>query len=179
MISFDTFVKKQAEKAEKARKKADFNPQQEIETFNNRVEAFYNSVCNEWLKDYVVNNRIQIKRKPIEIHEELLGTYQIDAMDIIIGTYTIQLRPVGTILIGTSGRIDISYLSKRGMFVLVGKSVTGPRAIVIAKEDGEKMPKRKSMDQAVWKFVDRSGNMKYINVNADTFQQIILDLINE
>ena len=163
MTSFDTFVKKQVEKAKPS---AAVDIEGTINTFRGRVEEFYGLVCNDWLKKNIEAGEIVVERKPVTISEELLGSYQVDGMNIVIGGIVIRLRPVGTILIGTRGRIDICYHSRRNMFVLTGENITSPRS------------RQKDPGQEVWKYVDRSGIMNYVGLNADQFQQIILDLIN-
>jgi hypothetical protein len=52
------------------------------------------------------------------------------------------------------------------MFVLTDENINGPRSRQIPA------------GREVWKYVDHSGMMSYVNVDADRFQQIILDLVN-
>ena len=175
MTSFDDFVKKQNEKAKPV---PAFNPQERIDTFKKHVEEFYNSVCNEWLKDNIEKGLIKTSRQTIRIHEESLGFYEIDALNITIGDIVVNLRPIGTILIGTRGRIDISYRSRSGMFVLTGENIESPRAHIAIRVNGEMPPKQKDPGREVWKFVDRRGMMSYVSLNAEVFQEIIMELIN-
>ena len=175
MTSFDDFVKEQNKKA---KPKKGFNPQERIDIFKKNVDEFYNLVCNEWLKDNIEKDLIKVNRQPVRIYEESLGLYEIDGMNITIGDIVINLRPIGTILIGTRGRIDISYRSRSGMFVLTGENIESPSAHIEISVNGEKTRKRKYPGREVWKFVDRRGMMSYINLNAEVFQQIIMGLIN-
>jgi len=175
MTSFDDFVKKQNEKTKSAQA---FDPQERIDIFKKHVEEFYNSVCNEWLKDNIDKGLIITKRQLIQVYEESLGMYDIDALDIHIGSIVINLRPIGTILIGTRGRIDISYRSRNGMFVLTGENIESPSAHIVISVNGEKPSKQKDPGREVWKFVDRRGMMSYVSLNTEVFQQIIMGLIN-
>lgn len=175
MTSFDDFVKKQNEKAKPI---PAFNPQERIDMFKKHVEEFYDLVCKEWLKENIEKGLIVTKRHPIRVYEESLGIYDIDALVINIGNIVINLRPIGTILIGTRGRIDISYRSRSGMFVLTGENIDSPSAQIVISVNGEKPPKQKDPGREVWKFVDRRGMMNYVSLNAEVFQQIIMELIN-
>jgi len=163
MTSFDTFVREQVEKA---KPNAALDVEGTVNRYRQRVEEFYTFVTSDWLKKNIDAGEIVIERKPVTISEELLGSYQVDGMNIVIGGIVVRLRPVGTILIGTHGRIDICYQSRRSMFVLTGKNITSPRS------------RQKTPGEEVWKYVDRSGVMNYVGLDADRFQQIILDLIN-
>lgn len=163
MTSFDTFVRRQVEVA---KPQPQIDVQGRIEWFIKQLSEFYTLVCDNWLKSNIDAGEITVEEKSVTIHEELLGEYQVKGLNIIIGNLVVRLRPVGTILIGTRGRIDICYGSRRSMFVLAGEHISSPRTK--AKEPG----------RVVWKYVDRSGLMKYVSLDADRFQQIILDLIN-
>ena len=175
MTSFDDFVKKQNEKTKPV---PAFNPQERIDTFKKHVNEFYNLVCNDWLKDNIQKGLIETKHRQIQIYEESLGNYEIDSLDIHIGNVVINFRPIGTILIGTRGRIDMNYRSRSRMFVLTGENIKSPSAHIVISVNGEKPRKQKDSGREVWKFVDRRGMMSYVSLNAEVFQEIIMGLIN-
>lgn len=181
--SFDDLMKEIKEKKEKAATTAAvaFNPQERIDKYKQRVDGLYNLITNDWLHENVEEGLIAIKREPVTIIEERLGNYEVDSLVITIGEKQILLQPFGTILIGTRGRIDISCRTRKGMFVLTGENVTSPRAHIVVTEKGGKSPKSNEAEnygKEVWKYVDRSGMMRYVNLNKQTFKQILMSLLN-
>lgn len=181
--SFDDLMKEIKEKKEKAATTPAhlFNPQERIDRYRQRVEELYNLITDNWLRENVNAGLITINRQPVTIREERLGEYNIDSLIINIDRNKILLKPYGTILIGTRGRIDISCRMRNGMFILTGENVTSPRAHIVVTTNGEKPRKNKEAEKAgkeVWKYVNRSGMMQYVSLDKKTFQQILMALMN-
>lgn len=181
--SFDELMKEIKEKKEKAAitPAHPFNPQETIDKYRKRVEELYSLIADNWLHENVEDGLISLKREPVTIREERLGEYKVDSLIITIDRNKILLKPYGTILIGTRGRIDISCRMRSGMFILTGENVTSPRAHIVVTVNGEKPRKSKEAEEPgneVWKFVDRSGMMRYVSLDKKTFQQILMALMN-
>ena len=181
--SFDDLMKELKEKKENAEKTAanSFNPQERIDRYKKRVEELYSQITEDWLRKNVEDGLITITREAVTIREELLGSYEVDSLIITIDEKKILLRPYGTILIGTRGRVDISCRMRNGMFILTGENVTSPRANIVVTVNGER-PRRKKVAEEpgkeVWKFVNRSGMMQYVSLDKKSFQQILMALMN-
>lgn len=180
--SFDDLMKEIKEKKEKAATASTpFNPQDRIERYKQRVEELYNLISDDWLHENVEAGLISIIREPVKIIEERLGEYELDSLIITIDEKRIILKPYGTILIGTRGRIDISCSTRNGMFILTGENVKSPRVHIVVTVNGEKPRKRKETEEPgkeVWKFVNRSGMMQYVSLDKKSFKQILMDLMN-
>lgn len=181
--SFDDLMKELKEKKENAAKTAanTFNSQERIDQYKKRVEELYNLITEDWLHKNVEDGLITIAREPVTIREEMLGNYEVDSLIITIDGKRILLKPYGTILIGTRGRVDISCRMRNGMFILTGENVTSPRAHVVVTVNGERPRRRKEAEEPgkeVWKFVNRSGMMQYVSLDKKTFQQILMALMN-
>jgi hypothetical protein len=84
---------------------------------------------------------IKLETNPIEIYEEALGSYKSQELKITIGNNVAKLTPIGTILIGTIGRADLT--GKRGTvkFILADKESSGIK-ITVKENDpsAKKMP---------------------------------------
>lgn len=178
--TFDDLMKEIKEKKEKESTTPSntFNPQEKINKYKQRVEDLYSLITDNWLHDNI--ELISITRESVTIREEMLGEYDVDSLIITIDEKKIILKPYGTILIGTRGRVDISCGPRSGMFILTGENVTSPRAHIVVTINGEKPRKRKEEDpgKEVWKFVNRTGMMQYVSLDKKTFQQILMSLMN-
>ena len=65
------------------------------------------------------------------------------------------------------------------MFILIGKNIKSIRTqIKIKKEDKNIKKEIKEDEQLVWKYTQRGGTMTYHDLSAESFQKILMDLIN-
>ncbi|MBF0137196.1 MAG: hypothetical protein HQL65_13230 [Magnetococcales bacterium] len=80
---------------------------QDVESW---LDPYKNTEDGEKLLDYVVEE--------IEIHEERLGTYTVPSMKIQLGSEEVKLEPMGLVIIGGLGRIDMIGPLGRVMMVL-------------------------------------------------------------
>ena len=172
---FDEFVNKMDAEA-KAKPKG-FDPEKRIKKFQMLIEELY-SEMNTWLQEGLQNGKIQTGLIPVSIKEELLGIYEVNDKWFQIGNARINLHPVGTILIGTDARIDLTYRSKEIMIVRAGKDIEYPGQKISIQVNGEKVPKKKDKETLVWKYVKDNRRLSYIELNKDSFENLIMDLIN-
>lgn len=158
-----------------------------IALFKQRVSQFYEHIEQDWLKELIETGKIVCAKREISVTEESLGTYPIDEMTLTFGRFVIRLTPIGTILIGSPGRIDMTYEGKSRMFVLIDKRITNASQQIVIKEyigtepvDKEKKAKAKPMSKPeyVWKFVDDLRLYTYSIVDRQSFQDLIVKLIN-
>lgn len=155
-----------------------------IDSFKNRVYEFYDCVTQNWLKELIKSQKIICSRKEISITEKDLGTYSLDEMILTFGRFVIRLTPIGTILWGTPGRIDMTYEGNSMMFVLIderiknaamqmAKDSTGCEQETVVKEDNLLLKRR-----YVWKYISDAQLYTYSIVDKQSFQDLIVGLIN-
>lgn len=105
-------LKEFLEKQKHPPKEAEVNWELHKSNWIEHVNRLYNDIDN-WLKDFITNRMLEIKKERIEIVEEEIGKYSIDKYIIIFPDYQIALEPLGTMIIGAWGRIEmIGYLNK-------------------------------------------------------------------
>src|SRR5579863_7246613 len=97
------------------------------------VETDWEGVRDEWLRDleslhhrvsdflreYVADGSISYSFTEIQLTEENIGTYSAKRMDIRIGKQRVSLVPVGTLLVGSKGRVDAVGSAGRALILLV------------------------------------------------------------
>jgi len=112
------------------------------------VELFFENV-KKWLKCYEDDGLLAIRELNTELHD--IGTYQIPKIDIYLGDEDIiQLNPVGALIVGGDGRIDIKY--------------KGFHNIMMVKIKNK------------WVFVDKSIVINKVEVTEETFKNVISTL---
>lgn len=179
MKSLKEFLKEQLSQPET---KDDIDTTTRINEFNANVEKFYDSIEHEWLGD--LDGMVQFRRAPFTITEELLGTYSVQVLKLRMHRVVIEFRPVGTLLIGSPGRIDmyVNHKETPGMFLMIRENVERLRPFSInfhinGEEEAAKPATDEDMGPFVWKYFDREMSHEYIKLNAESFQQIILNKI--
>ena len=143
-----------------------------INLYKSRIEDFYSQVEN-WLKDLVDSGKITVVLEEVLLTEDTLGTYSINKMIISFGKFHIELRPAGTNLIGTPGRIDMVYNGRIRKFVLILENIhNAGQHVMIKKNTNNQKPKY------VWKYISDEEQIIYETVEKHSFENILVNLIN-
>jgi hypothetical protein len=69
-----------------------------LDSLHQRIVSF--------LREYIDQGSISYDFTEIELNEPNIGRYMAKRMDITIGRQRVSLVPVGTLLIGSKGRVD-------------------------------------------------------------------------
>jgi len=107
---------------EQASRGTDWNARKEIWL------SRYNSLLEEvesHFKPMVEKGLLSVSRSDYPIDEEEVGRYSAPALKILVGNQEFRIEPMGTLLIGAFGRVDIRYYNKNesAMLLLTGDSI--------------------------------------------------------
>lgn len=183
MVDFKNFVEQANKAKEEVAKGREFDPAERIVTFQHRIEDFYAKIDGEWLQPYISNGSIRTEVQDITISEEALGDYTVKMKKLFIGDIVLKFVPVGTILIATPGRIDLEYKGRTIMFVLVDEAATSASDFIRTEIsiNGEVVersgPRKKFTGNLVWKFTERGLRVRYQNIDSESFQRLIMGLV--
>lgn len=179
---FENFLKQEGEHKEAP----EFDPESRKKEFISYVNALFEQVEN-WLAPYVKEGKVQLQKgEKITLYEDLLGSYEIDQLIICIGNNTVSLRPVGTILIGTRGRVDLRGPVDKVKFILADKSAKAPK-FEFHESQAEKGTRQvKEQPQVdyqkstalVWKIATEPPNVQYTDLDQDIFLDKLIEVIN-
>ncbi len=177
---FDEFVNKKSNT-----EKVEINWDEKLNRWKSFIDTLYKNI-NEWLKEYVEAGKIEIRVNDIEIFEEALGNYKVPSMDIIIGNDIATLKPIGTILIGTIGRVDLIGRSNVQKMILADKKATGPqiKSYISTNEEERKANEAKMKEEAnkpvdwEWKITSNPPRIKYSKLNQESFFECLMNVIN-
>ena len=153
--------------------------------FIKQVDEFYN-IIDEYLEPY--KDKIEIKDCEITIYEEKLGSYKVKKRVLSIKNTIVEFVPIGTILIGAWGRIDMEGPNGKVKFVLVPEFSDAPKietAILVTDEDRKKWEEKQQKENEermkapkVWKVATPLPNIKYLDLNEDIFFDKIMEVID-
>ena len=149
------------------------------------VNNFYGQI-KSWLNSYIKKDLIKIKTIKIEITEQYIGAYVIDQMIIEMPDEKVFFTPIGALIIGAHGRIDMQGNRSVARFLLVEKKSDQPHIEVkiYSSEDERKKDEEKTRQQVktpveyVWKFATPPPRIKYIELNEDLFSDLFSQVIN-
>lgn len=146
-MNFYEFLMQQNKKKDEYK----FDASATIAKFKALIEEFYKKIDAEWLSGYLSNDLVKTGLEPISISEERLGTYQVNSKWIEIAGKRISIMPVGTVLIGTDARFDISYGGNERMVIHNGSE---------------------------WKLFRRDQRVSSKTIDATVFQNLIVELMS-
>lgn len=138
----------------------------------NYLKEFYEQV-EGFLSEYLASRDVSREYQEKLINEEMVGTYPVQALHLRIRGRDVILDPVGTNLIGARGRVDMTGPAATVRFVLIGWDViqVGTRPETGAEVETE-------MPEWVWKIATPPPRIRYLDLNADSFLDALMEVIN-
>jgi hypothetical protein len=170
---FDAFVRAQQESAQ-----PDIDWNRQRDEWLVYLDRLYNEI-HSLLSSYTQSGQIQLQYQKVELNEEEIGTYQARRLIIKIGGKEIVLEPIGTLLIGTKGRVDVTGPAGKTRFILVDKDATRPR-IKVTVQAGPRRPPAPEPQQKVpewtWKIVTPPPTIQYIELTRESLFRAIMEV---
>jgi len=176
---FEEFIKQNDTKEEQ------INWDEKKQFFIEKISEFYN-IIDKYLKPY--QNDIVMKDSEITIYEEKIGNYEVKKRTLNIKGTTIEFTPIGTILIGAWGRIDMEGPNGVVKFVLVPENSESPKietAILLTDEDRKKWKEKQANEDKkrveatkTWKVATPAPNIKYLDLDLDIFFDKLMEIID-
>jgi len=173
---FETFLEKQASE-DKRNKTIDWT--KETQDWLGQIDEFYRTVLG-WLKEYVDEGRIQILFDPTTLNEEYIGSYETQRLLLRMASHEVVFAPIGTLLVGARGRIDMTGIAGTVRFVLVDKEMAGMSITVreSTDKDAQGTGKDKKQINWMWKISTPPPSINLIELNAESFFDSLLQIMN-
>ena len=120
MSSFTEFLrsKKDEEQAESV------NLEKRKSEWLNALNNLFTQI-KSWLAEPIAQNLMTIGEEPIELDEYRIGSYQASRLVLKVGHDTVYIEPVGTIILGAKGRVDVKTGGVSFKIVLTDKEEWG------------------------------------------------------
>ncbi|OAH58600.1 hypothetical protein AWH48_16470 [Domibacillus aminovorans] len=155
-----------------------FDSEKEKQKWLDSVQKLYQDI-DEWLKP--LGEKAIISYEKMILDEEKIGEYEINQMVINLKGNIVRLKPIGTLIIGSRGRIDMLGNYGTVMFTWVDKLATKPKISVRFFNSKEEMlahkPEKPKQVEYAWKIMTPAPNVKYIPLNEETFSDSLLSVI--
>lgn len=79
-----------------------------------------------WLKPLIESGSLRAARSHISCEEQDLGPYKIEALELQLASKKMTFKPVGTVLIGAWGRIDVTGPTGKAALLLLNTDKSAP-----------------------------------------------------
>ncbi|OGN42855.1 MAG: hypothetical protein A2623_08745 [Caulobacterales bacterium RIFCSPHIGHO2_01_FULL_70_19] len=166
---FSAFVAAELESA----RNDPFDADARIREWLDDVEALYRQV-ESFLAAFTASGAIRLERRPTTLNEEFLGTYEISRLVIEIGPKQVELRPIGALIFGAHGRVDLIGPRDSRKLVLVDKAASRARIRVLGEEDVER-EKRNPPPPPTWAWKFSEGPRRdYVELDERAFKEAVL-----
>jgi hypothetical protein len=146
-----------------------------------QLDGFY-LLVGTWLADYKDSGKLKVEMSTVSLSEEHIGTYEAASMTISLGTDKVTLVPVGTLIIGGRGRVDMTGPAGTAKFILTGKHSKGVGISVTITERPQPaqqaLPQDGAAEELVWKLATPPPKIRLINLEAETFFSALTEVVN-
>ncbi|MGA2590212.1 MAG: hypothetical protein ABSH32_09875 [Bryobacteraceae bacterium] len=175
---FDAFVKReQAAVAEGER----VDWAKERDEWLGHLKELYDQ-AESFLAEYIKTGEIKVNYRDIPLNEENVGSYSAPQMILKIGRQEITMTPVGTLLIGAKGGVDVEGPAGRTRLLLVNSKASGPTMKVRVSIGGKREPP--ALEAAprkirwAWKIATSPPTIRYIELTQESLFQALMEVAN-
>jgi hypothetical protein len=177
--TFDKFVNRQQEAATEI---MSMNWGKERDEWLSHLERLYSKI-ESFLKKYKLSGQIRIEYRKVQLNEEGIGSYTAKQMTLWIGLQEVDLVPLGTLFIGSKGRVDVIGPMGKGEILLVDRQRTSgrPQVLVSVGMNGKvpsapiKPARRVDWE---WRIVSRPPERNFIEITQESLFQLIMEVAN-
>ena len=175
---FDTFVRLQQPVLEEG-EAVDWA--KERDEWVSHLKELYDQI-ESFLAKYIEIGEIKRSYSDITLNEENIGSYTARQMILKIGRQEIRLTPVGTLLIGAKGRVDVEGPAGRTRFLLVNSEASRPTIKVTVSIGGKPEPPAaeaapKEIKWA-WKIATSPPTIRYIELTPESLFRALMEVAN-
>jgi hypothetical protein len=175
---FDAFVKNQQPAV------ADGGPvdwARERDDWLRHLNELYETIESSLAK-YIEAGLIKLSYRDMTLNEENIGSYTARQMILKIGRQEIVLTPVGTLLIGVKGRVDVIGPAGRTRFLLVDSKASRPQfKITVGIGGNAETPPQEEPPKEIrwaWKIATNAPTIQYIELTQESLFQALMEVAN-
>lgn len=153
----------------------------EREDWLGRLDELYRQI-ESFLAEYIKAGEVKLSYRDIELNEENIGSYSARQMTLKIGRQEITMTPVGTLLIGAKGRVEVVGPAGRTRLLLVDSDASGPRIKATVSIGGK--PEPPNVEAApkeikwAWKISTSPPTLQYIELTQESLFQALMEVAN-
>lgn len=133
------------------------------DAWQTRVGALMSDI-KTWLAPAIKAGLLLVDLSEESIAEEFIGNYSIPRLTIWAGDQQVSIRPRGTLILGSHGRVDIQGPRSKAMLILEYPGDTS-------------VPSWKRVEEAKWYVWDSDTRRQLQGLSEESFKSIIMDAL--
>jgi hypothetical protein len=138
-----------------------------------------------YLDRHVRKGAIRINYQETELDERYLGSYSVPTMVIEIGRQKVEFIPIGTLIIGGRGRVDVKGPFGDARLVLVHKEVRRPEDLIKVMVNNSPKQRRSisieaegDFDDFAWKIATPPPRVVFDPLTEKSFHAMLMEVVN-
>jgi hypothetical protein len=159
-MKFEELVRHYADK-NKSTTESSVDWQERKTWWQQRVSQLFDEI-DGWLKPLIESNTVTFSKKNVSLTEEALGNYEIESCTIGLQQQKLTFKPLGSVIIGGFGRIDVDGPNGSVMLILCTPEKDVPRDQV--------------RDKATWFISHPKKRTDLGPFTKEAFEQLFADL---
>ena len=170
---FDSFVEEKSKELE-AEQAVDWSKRKDdwlssLKNLFDRVEQF--------LQPYVESGKIRVEPGKTQLNEEYLGSYDAENRTIFLGKDRILFKPIGTLMIGCRGRVDLE--GPKGSVKIVLTNTGIDRLEISEGSAGEHVEEGDlPSNESVWKLASAPPRVRLIELTEESLFDALMEVAN-
>lgn len=176
-MEFDEFVKRQQPTPNEM---AQVDWVEERDQWLSYLDLLYRSV-ERFLKPYIDDHTIDLSYKDVVLNEENIGEYAAKQMTLQIGRQRVAFTPIGTLLIGTKGRVDVEGAAGKARLILADRQSQRPQIKVTIQRGNDasliKAEPRIDIDWT-WKIATMPPHVSYVELTQESLFDLVMEVAN-
>lgn len=166
--SFDQLVEEEQE-AKQAQTPVDW--ESERERWLHDLSKLYGQI-QEFLGAYIEKGQVHIRFDDIWLDEENIGRYAAPRMTIVIGRKTVTMQPIGTLLIGSRGRVDVIGPAGQARLSLLNDKISKLSQLIRVTVSSP------AEINWVWRILSRPPSGDVIELTKENFLTLLAEVSN-
>jgi hypothetical protein len=152
-----------------------------------KIDEFY-SLIQKFLHDYLEEGKIVKEWKTIQLSEETLGEYEVKQLILKIGNTRIVFTPIGRIILGALGRIDMSSDFGSVRFLVLPKKSNKSSLLSVSENHSPNINslnisigsnhEHDSNMELTWKIITPPPHIDYLDVTKKSFFEALMEISN-
>ena len=178
--TFDEFVQRRLNEAQTNESGKDVDWDRRREDWIRSLSDLY-ATMERYLKKYTDAGQISVERDMLQIAEDYLGSYKVETLTFQIGNDKVVAKPIGALMIGAAGRVDLIGARGTLRLVLLKKEEPTFRTKI---EIGERVDKKankphisgREIKESGWYIATLPPRVSATPLSADTFRDALVEL---
>ncbi|MCP3685710.1 MAG: hypothetical protein GY861_23940, partial [bacterium] len=164
--SLEEFLRRKDEISKSKKQETDWETKKSL--WLHKVEDLYGEI-NDWLAP--LSEIVAIKHKKITLTEQYVGSYPVDILELVAGEEHVLLKPMGILVVGSFGRVDM--IGDNGMLMLLLVDEHAPAYDDDIREDDKHRVLLK------WHFAVRTPERKVWPLTKESFTDALKQVMQQ